>query len=306
MSEETTKKFPRWPLYVTLGIGLLIGFVYSFGMLMAVTSRHKTKDVGSFKMEYSNRGEFYEGKDAIINLLVTSDNKPKDVKLAYYSLNVEEARPTMVFKTPAPKKPFNLAPMYPAGNTGFYTATLVGMKMDEQYYFYIIMTDDAGASHIYPKGADAPDAKIENITFRRESVLWVTALHIAMMVMTVLFLLHILYYGLMHLATSQFPIMKAVLSSFWANLFFFITSFPIGCYVAYVAYGRPWTGIPEVMDPNDVDNKSLMIFVYWVVILILIKGVGSGKNKISSKAFAVLSILGSILTIYFFLSGGHN
>lgn len=306
MPEETTKKLPRWPLYVTLLIGLVIGFYYSFGMLMAVTSRHRAKEVGPFKMEFTNRGEQTEGMPARLTMVITSDSKPKEVKLAYYSLNAEEARPSMVFKTPPMKKEFSQTAMLPAGDTGFYTAVLPPLKMVEQYFFYFILVDDAGTSHLYPAGADAPDAKIESLTFRRDGVLWVTALHIALMVMTVMFLLHILYYALMHLAASQFPIMKAVLSSFWANLCFFVTSFPIGCYVAYAAYGRPWTGIPEVMDPNDVDNKSLFIFIYWVVILVLIKGVNAGKNKIPSRAFAILSILGAILTIYFFLSGGHN
>ncbi|MBI4712189.1 MAG: hypothetical protein HY762_02620, partial [Planctomycetes bacterium] len=151
-----------------------------------------------------------------------------------------------------------------------------------------------------------PDKETPNITYRGESVLLVTALHMALMAMIIIFMLHMIFYALMHLATSEFPISKTIHSAFWMNLVFFITSFPIGCYIAWKAYGRPWTGIPEVMDPNDVDNKSLFIFIYWVIVLILIKGVNKGKNKIPSKVFAVLGLIGAVLTIYFFLAGGHN
>lgn len=298
------KRLPRWPLYVTLLAGLVIGFYYSFGMLMAVTSRHKAKEVGPFKMEFSQRGEQTVGMPVRVTLLVVSESKPKDVNLKYYSLNREEARPAMVHKKTPMRKEFQSMSMLPAGNTGFYTAQLKPLAMSEQYYYYITFTDSEGKEYVYPK--DAPDKETLEITYRGEGVLWITAIHISMMVLTVLFLMHVFYYGLMHLALNTFPIMKAVLSSFWANLFFFITSFPIGCYVAWKAYGRPWTGIPEVMDPNDVDNKSLFIFIYWVIVLILIKGVNKGKNKIPSKVFAVLSLMGAVLTIYFFLSGGHN
>jgi hypothetical protein len=126
------------------------------------------------------------------------------------------------------------------------------------------------------------------------------------MYMVIFFLLHTIYYALTHIGYKEFPIGKTIISAIWANIFFFITSFPIGCYVAYRAMGLPWTGIPEVLDPNDVDNKSLLIFVYWLIILLLINGVNQGRNKISTKLFAWLSLIGSLFTIYLFISGGHN
>jgi len=314
-------KFPKWPLYLTLVVGFVISLLYSFGPLSAATGKHKTKEVGPYKIEFSNRGSQDEGKPSRLTLLVTSDNKPKEVKLAYYALNREEARPTMVFKVPQMKKEFTQVPMQPAGDTGFYTANLMPLKMSEQYYFYFVLTDDKGVNFAYPQYRlyymmtdgnghtftypDTSDNSLLEITYRREGDRLITVLHITMMFMVIFFMLHVLYYSMAHIAWSQFPISKAINSAFWANLFFFITSFPIGCYVAWKAYGRPWTGIPEVIDPNDVDNKSLIIFVYWVIILILIKGVGMGKNKISSKVYAWLSLVGAIATLMLFVTGGH-
>jgi hypothetical protein len=286
---------------VTLIAGFVVALLYSFGPLRAATGKHKPKDVGPYKIEFSNRGSQTEGAPSRVTLLVTSDNKPREAVLAYYSLNVEEARPTMVFKTPPMKKEFARMPMSPAGDTGFYTATLRPLAMAEQYYFYFILSDESGNSYTFP----ADISKTESITYRREGDRLMIVLHITMMFMVIFFMLHVIYYSLAHIAWKEFPIGKAIRSAFWANVFFFITSFPIGCYVAWKAYGRPWTGMPEVMDPNDVDNKSLFIFVYWVVILILIKGVGAGKNKISSKAYAWLSLVGAIATVMLFVTGGH-
>ena len=313
------KQFPKWPLYITLLVALIIGLYYSFGMLKAVTSRHRADSVGPFKVEFSHRGEQSGSMPARVNLIVTSEAKPKEIKIAFYVLTTEEARPIMVHKLQPPHKDkkFTPMPMLPAGDTGFYTVLLPPLKMASQYYYYFILTDDNGNSFYYPaneslgllmnsQGEYISCVKPLNITYRGEGVGWVTALHIAMMAMIVLFLLHTIYYALMHIATPAFPVMKTVLSVFWANLFFFITSFPIGCYVAWKAYGMPWTGIPEVLDPNDVDNKSLLIFIYWVVILILIKGVNSGRNKIPGRTFAWLSLLGAVATVWLFLSGGHN
>lgn len=314
-------KFPKWPLYVTLAAGFVIALIYSFGPLKAATGKHKPSDVGPYQIEFSNRGSQNQGIPSRITLLVTSDNKPQEVSLAYYSLNREEARPTMVFRTPPMKKPLETIKMEPAGNTGFYTATLIPLEMAEQYYFYFVLTDDKGESFAYPqynlysmmadgKGRafafpDTAEKSLLSITYRREGDRLMIVLHIVMMYMVIFFMLHVLYYSMAHIAWKDFPIGKSIRSAFWANIFFFITSFPIGCYVAWKAYGRPWTGMPEVMDPNDVDNKSLFIFIYWVIILILIKGVGAGKNQISSRAYAWLSLVGAIATVLLFITGGH-
>ncbi|MDI6733051.1 MAG: hypothetical protein QME51_02620 [Planctomycetota bacterium] len=294
----------RWPLYVTIIIALIIGWLYSFGMLQSVSSRHKTITVGLYEIEISTRSELDEGKPARINLIVTSLNKPTEVKLSFYSLDRKEARPVLVHKIPPPKKDFATISMLPAGETGFYTVQLPPLKMAERYYYYINLVDEKTDTFSYPEGA--PDKKLLNITYRREGIRWVTVLHIIMMYMVVFFLLHTIYYALTHIAFPSFPITKTIASVIWANIFFFITSFPIGCYVAYRAYGEPWTGIPEVLDPNDVDNKSLFIFIYWVIILLLIKGVSQGKNKITTKVFTLLSVIGALATIYLFISGGHN
>ncbi len=300
-------KFPKWPLYVTVGVGLIIALYYSFGMLMAVTSKHRAKEAGPYKVEFSERGERMLGVPCRLNLQVVSEAKPKAVNLAYYTLNREEAGPAMIYHKIPMTKTFESKPMVQAGNSGLYSVILPPLtEMAAQYFYYFILTDESGQAYDFKPAGDAKNPEPGNVTYRGEGTHWVTVLHIALMILVVFFMLHVIYSSLAHIARSDYPISKAVHAGWWANIFFFLTSFPIGLYVSGVAYGRPWTGVPQVWAWNDADNKSLAIFVYWVVILFLIWGVSSGKNKIGTKSYAWMSLLGAIATVYLFLSGGHN
>ncbi|MBI5778853.1 MAG: hypothetical protein HZA49_05300 [Planctomycetes bacterium] len=305
MTDES--KFPKWPLYVTVGVGLIIALYYSFGMLMAVTSKHRAKEAGPYKVEFSERGERMLGVPCRLMLQVVSEAKPKSINLAYYTLNREEAGPAMIYHKIPMTKTFESRPMIQAGNSGLYSVILPPLKeMAAQYFYYFVLTDESGKAYDFNPAGDAKNPEPGCITYRGEGTHWVTVLHIALMILVVFFMLHVVYSSLAHIARSDYPIGRAVHAGWWANIFFFLTSFPIGLYVSGVAYGRPWTGVPQVWAWNDADNKSLAIFIYWVVILFLIWGVSKGKNKISPKAYAWLSLLGAIATIYLFLSGGHN
>ncbi|HLD35573.1 MAG TPA: hypothetical protein VJC37_02540 [Planctomycetota bacterium] len=304
---STSPKSGRWPLYVTVAIGLIIALYYSFGMLMAVTSKHRAKEAGPYQVEFSERGERMLGVPCRLMLQVVSDAKPKSVSLAYYTLNRDEAGPAMIYhKTPIIKT-FESKPMVQAGNSGLYSVILPPlMEKAAQYFYYFVLADESGKAYDFKPAGDKNNPGPGNVTYRGEGTHWVTVLHIALMILVVFFMLHVIYYSLAHVARSTYPISRAVRAGWWANIFFFITSYPIGLYVSGVAYGRPWTGVPEVWAWNDADNKSLAISVYWLIILFLIWGVSKGKNKIGTKAYAWLSLIGAIATVYLFLSGGHN
>ncbi|MBI4835236.1 MAG: hypothetical protein HY811_10550 [Planctomycetes bacterium] len=297
---EKPSTFPKWPLYLTILFGLIVGVFYSMDSMTSATIKHKPIQVGPYTVEITVRDNPTLETPVTFPLVVTSEKQPREVKLVYYSLNKEEAYPTMVHKLPPKEKELSETDMQPAGKSGFYVAKLPPLGMAEMYYYNIKLTDENGQSfNLHEKNA--------NIVYKRKGISIVTLIHFVLMVMVIFFLFHAIYYALMHIATNGgFTIKKAFNNVFWSTLFFFITSFPIGCWVSYNAYGNPWTGIPIVWDPNDVDNKSLGIFIYWLIIILLLKGLDKGKNKIGTKAFAWLSLLGSILTILLFITGGHR
>ena len=304
---STPKKSAKWPLYLTVAVGLIIALYYSFGMLMAVTSKHRAKEAGPYQIEFSERGERMLGVPCRLMIQVVSETKPQSVNLAYYTLSRDEAGPAMIYHKTPMTKTFESKPMAQAGNSGLYSVVLPPLtEMAAQYFYYFVLADETGKTYDFKPSGDKTNPEPGDVTYRGQGTHWVTVLHIAMMILVVFFMLHVIYYSLAHMARGTSPISRAVRAGWWANIFFFLTSFPIGLYVSGVAYGRPWTGVPQVWAWNDADNKSLAIFAYWVVILFLIWGVSKGKNKISPKLYAWLSLFGAIATVYLFLSGGHN
>ena len=122
---------------------------------------------------------------------------------------------------------------------------------------------------------------------------------------------------------------KSVQTAGIATGMIFIGGFPLGFILAYQVNGTPWTGIPFGWDITD--NKTLVIFLYWLISLFLIRGTimtwfskGRGKfcplrwlvaiihpsslseqktrhDTISLKKFAKLSIIGAIITVALYL-----
>ena len=84
---------------------------------------------------------------------------------------------------------------------------------------------------------------------------------------------------------------------------FFVTSFPIGILLAHRTFGVGWSGIPLGWDVTD--NKSVLIFLYYAVIIALAKGhlykKAKKPNRISDGTFARLSIWGMLFTLVIFL-----
>jgi hypothetical protein len=80
----------------------------------------------------------------------------------------------------------------------------------------------------------------------------------------------------------------------WGVLTFFITGFPIGWIIEKQVLGNYWEGVPFGWDITD--NKTLIIFILWLVFIILQK-----SKKISPRSYAKWIIINTIITIILFL-----
>lgn len=89
----------------------------------------------------------------------------------------------------------------------------------------------------------------------------------------------------------------------WGTLLIFIGGFPLGMAMGYAVFGKPWTGLPIGGDVTD--TKTLIVFIYWLLAVLLLKGTifqgGRGKDWVSHKTFAWLTILGTVLTALIYL-----
>lgn len=90
----------------------------------------------------------------------------------------------------------------------------------------------------------------------------------------------------------------------WATLFTFIGGIPLGIMVARAAVGGTgWGGFPL---GNDItDNKTLLILLYWLVLVILGKGSifqnNPGTNLVKASTFGKLTLIGFILVLGLYL-----
>jgi|GEM_PF-2320879 len=89
----------------------------------------------------------------------------------------------------------------------------------------------------------------------------------------------------------------------WATIFLFLGTFPIGIWLEYQVYATYWTGIPFGHDITD--SKALVIFLYWTVILYMLRGSALSrdprKDVIGATAARWVAVVGVVLSLALYL-----
>ena len=89
----------------------------------------------------------------------------------------------------------------------------------------------------------------------------------------------------------------------WLTLILFVGGFPIGIWLNYQIYGAYWTGFPVGRDITD--SKTLLIFIYWLVLLFLVKGTAFGGDKtrdlVQPAVARMLTIIGALISVGLYL-----
>jgi hypothetical protein len=82
-------------------------------------------------------------------------------------------------------------------------------------------------------------------------------------------------------------------------LLLFIGFFPFGWAMNYFAFGVLWEAFPFGRDVTD--NKSQIMFLFWLVTLVMVKGTlwgkGEGKNLITDRGYSTLVIVSFVVTM---------
>jgi hypothetical protein len=89
----------------------------------------------------------------------------------------------------------------------------------------------------------------------------------------------------------------------WATIILFLGTFPLGILLEHQVYGTYWTGIPFGRDITD--SKSLVIFIYWLVMLYLLRGSALSndprKDLIGAPAVRWVAVIGVVLSMALYL-----
>jgi hypothetical protein len=186
----------------------------------------------------------------------------------------------------------------------FYSCTIPYQKKGMVVGYNLEITTATGTKIFFPKNAE--EGELYTLVFKGEYSKPLFLLHIILTIVSILLFVVAAYFAFKYIK-SGVPISKTVWLSLAAFLLFFIGIFPIGMIVEYQVYGTFWNGWPL---GNDFSNtKALILFVYWLVVLFLMKNSifkKEAKNLIADRIFASLVIIGTIITVALFIIPHEN
>ncbi|TKJ32417.1 hypothetical protein CEE39_05450 [bacterium (candidate division B38) B3_B38] len=278
-------KRDRIPLVVTLG------FAAVSTLLFLYFSLSKQADVaysGELHMEYLPLRENPENTPHHVMAKVTSTAgiKPGGVILRYFT--TDDRRPRKVTLRRIRR-----------GN--YFGGYIPGFTKLTTIFYQLQATDLSGNSVILKRGTPQK----ENwyiLIFTAPANLWLKMLHLGLIAGSFIFFLYSFYFAQRYLLLGR-DFGRCFWSAAAGAGSFFVTSFPIGIFLAHQTFGVGWSGIPMGWDITD--NKSVLIFLYYAVIIALAKGHLYKKvkrsNRISDRTFARFSIWGMLFTLVIFI-----
>ncbi len=283
--EEAFMKRDRIPFVVT------IGFVAVSTLLFLFFSLSKEADValsGELRMEYLPIRENPEDTPHHVIVKVTSAAgiNPGGIILRYFT--PDKRRPRQV----------NLRRIRKGDYFGGY---IPGFTKPATVFYQLQATDISGNSVILKRGTPQK-GNWYILIFTALANPWLKMLHLGLIAGSFIFFLHSFYFAQRYLLLGR-DFSRCFWSAAAGAGSFFVTSFPIGIILAYQTFGVGWSGIPLGWDVTD--NKSVLIFLYYAVIISLAKGHFYKKakraNLISDRTFARLSLWGMLFTLVIFL-----
>jgi len=251
---------------------------------------------GDLRIVYKHAKEEDAGFPYRFNLTVSSRSVkvPADGVKAYW-MKGEDYKAK---KNKLQKSDFNVTTMETTGD-GLFTAALPTRAKNTRYAMFMEITDGANVLASLPEKA-LEEKHLYGISYKTDPNKLGLLVHIVLMLVALMLLIHAFYYAFNYLWNRQDWIVgKSASALFWGILCYGVSAFPLGMWIEYEKYGTYWTGFPLGWDVTD--SKTLFNFVYWAVVVILMKGTIFSKNKakdlISHKTYAWVAIIGGILTM---------
>lgn len=278
-------KRDRIPFVVTIGFAAVSTLLFLFFSLS------KEADValsGELRMEYLPIRENPEDTPHHIIVKVTSAAgiNPSGVILRYF--------------TPNDKRPRNVT-LRRIRRGDYFGGYIPAFAKPATVFYQLQATDISGNSVILKRGTPQKGSWYVLIVTALANP-WIKMLHLGLIAGSFIFFLHSFYFAQRYLLLGM-DFGRCFWSAAAGAGSFFVTSFPIGIVLAHQTFGVGWSGIPLGWDVTD--NKSVLIFLYYAVIIALAKGhlykKAKKPNRISDGTFARLSIWGMLFTLVIFL-----
>lgn len=193
-------------------------------------------------------------------------------------------------------------PMQPQKeNPGTFSGVIPSQPKKTKVYYYISIRDSEKNGLTLPDRVNRLNLPFM-IKFKGKVTPAVLIAHIIAMFAGIFFIFMVLFYDIDLLRGKD--VLKEVSNlSLLATFFIFLGGMPLGWWVTYQTLGILWEGIPIGWDITD--SKTLIIFLYWLILLYLMKGTifkkNSELNAVGDKLLGVLVLMGVILAFLLYL-----
>lgn len=163
----------------------------------------------------------------------------------------------------------------------------------KEWFYHIDVFRNGEKEAVFPPQGD------QFIKFKGHVPPYVIVPHIFFMFATVFFALMTVFTAF-SATKGTGEIKKSVRYLLWTVVFVFIGGFPLGFWVAYMAFGQGWGGIPIGWDITD--NKTVIIFLFWLVTFILArKGLKGKEMAVSNGVYLALTLISLVVTLALFM-----
>jgi hypothetical protein len=215
------------------------------------------------------------------------------------SIRVEPAPsvPPVVWWIAPPSHKINASAMVP-DSAGAYEAHLPDLGKGKRMRYWITVSGEDGSTVRVPE--DAGSSVL--IKFKGAISRQVLGAHIAFMFASFFFMVMSLFSAIGILKGAEEK-KAAVRLARWVLFCSFVGGWPLGFLLNYQAFGPIWEGFPFGYDITD--NKTQVMFVFWLVSLLLVRGSfmgrGEEKDRLGPRAFAWAVIASFIVSLALFI-----
>jgi len=200
------------------------------------------------------------------------------------------------------KNDFISLPMQPQKeNPGLFSGVIPSQPKRTKVYYYLSVVNRSKNELTLPDRVNQLNLPFM-IKFKGQVTPAVLIAHAIAMFVGIFFIFMVLFYDIDLLRGKD--VLKDVGNlSLLATFFIFLGGMPLGWWVTYQTLGVLWEGIPIGWDITD--SKTLIIFLYWFILLYLMKGTilkkNSKLNAVGEKPLAILVLMGVILAFLLYL-----
>jgi hypothetical protein len=188
--------------------------------------------------------------------------------------------------------------MMASGADGVWRAALPEFGKGTKIYYAIELLDGGEAVARVP----AENESFLFIKYKGKVSSVVLILHIIFMFASFYFMMQCLW-SAVGILGGRARKGEAVSNARWILLSSFIGGWPLGFILNYQAFGVIWEGYPFGYDITD--NKTQIMFVFWLVSLLLVRGSFMGKGEemdtLGERGFAAAVIVSFIVSILLFI-----